>query len=111
MMERMNQKLMEFLKKINQEYSISVTAIKPFHSVWKVTTPGQTYILKKIKDNPDHFSVVAQIVNELYHQGLRQLVPIQTTRNGKLYLEWNGEYFSLSRHYAGKGHLSGSRGI
>lgn len=87
---------------MNQEYSISATAIKPFHSVWKVVTPGQTYILKKIKDTPDHFSVVAQIVNELYHQGLRQLVPIRTTRTGKLYLEWNGEYFSLSRHYTGE---------
>ncbi len=93
---------MELLQKINQDYLISATAIKPFHSVWKVITVGQTYILKKIKDIPDHFSMIARIVNELYQQGLSQLVPISLTRNGDCVLEWNGEYFCLSQCHTGE---------
>ena len=107
--------MIEFIQKINQEYSISATAMKPFHSVWKIVTPGQTYILKKIKDAPDHFSMVAQIVNELYHQGLKQVVPIRPTQSGKLYLEWGDDYFSLSQCYTGEkpsfGNLQHLRGI
>ncbi len=93
---------MELLQKISRDYSISATAIKPFHSVWKVIAPEQTYILKKIKGIPDHFSMIARIVNELYQQGLSQLVPTSLTRNGECYFQWNGENFSLSQCLAGE---------
>ncbi|HBF35754.1 MAG TPA: hypothetical protein DDW50_00350 [Firmicutes bacterium] len=93
----------QFIQKINQEYSISATTMKPYHSVWKITTTaGQTYILKKIKTAPEYFAILAQLVQELYLQGFEQLVPILPTRHGEFYIQSDNGFFSLSKCYAGE---------
>jgi CotS family spore coat protein len=94
--------LIELMRQVNQEYAISTITIKPFHSVWKLNTPGQAYILKKVKSDPTHFTQLAQIVSELYHQNFKSLTPILPTLNGKFYIEFADNLYSLSPWYPGE---------
>jgi CotS family spore coat protein len=93
---------MELMRRVNQEYLISAITIKPFHSVWKLTAPGQAYILKKVKSAPTRFAQIAQIVNELYQQNFKSLTPILPTHSRKLYIEFGDDLYSLSPWYPGE---------
>jgi CotS family spore coat protein len=103
--------LLKLLSQLNREYLIGATQITPFHSVWKLTAPGQgqgqgqgqAYILKKVKRPPAIFTQLALLINEFHRQGCNALLPILPTRNGELlYLSLDGDYFSLSPWCAGE---------
>lgn len=93
----------EILQLVKRKYSITATSVKPFHSVWKLTTAtGEAYILKKLKTNPDRFSELARIINQYHAMDFKALIPFLPTCDGEFYINSVNDFYSLSPWCAGE---------
>jgi CotS family spore coat protein len=69
-------------KIIYREYGISVVRLQPFHSLWKLTGPQGTFLLKEMPCPTERIIWLQQQLQLLHDAGFTGLVPFMPTLNG-----------------------------
>jgi CotS family spore coat protein len=71
-----------FLKAIKNEYGIYASRLQPFHSLWKLTSPQGTFLLKKTARPMEDLFWLHRQLHELIRIGFTGIVPLLASRNG-----------------------------
>jgi CotS family spore coat protein len=86
----------ELLKIINREYGINADRLQPFHSLWKLTSPQGTFLLKKMHCSAERVAWLQQLLQQLDHAGFTGLVPLVATNNGSPAINHQGKTFVIT---------------
>ncbi|MGE5583677.1 MAG: phosphotransferase [Bacillota bacterium] len=77
----------ELLRLINREYGITVTAVKPVNSIWRLDTLNKSYLLKRVRSSPQRITQLAALILQLQKAGFQGLTPVLLTKTGSACLK------------------------
>jgi CotS family spore coat protein len=86
----------ELLKIINREYGFNVKRLQPFHSLWKITSPQGTFLLKPMHCAAARITWLQQQLQQLRQAGFTGLVPLVATRNDSPAISHRGRTFVIT---------------
>jgi CotS family spore coat protein len=86
----------ELLKIINREYGINANRLQPFHSLWKLTAPQGTFLLKKMHCSAKRITWLQQQLQQLTYAGFTGLVSLVAAANGSPSINYQGKTFVIT---------------
>lgn len=95
----------QLLAAVNRAYGLNADQIKPFHSVWRITSPKGIFILKRMNCSPERLYWLQQQLCELMAAGFYGLVPFLTTGNGQPFIELKNQQFIVTPWQSGNNPL------
>ncbi|HEY8464301.1 MAG TPA: phosphotransferase [Bacillota bacterium] len=94
--------MMEQLKAaVNSEYGLTVSAIKPFHGVWRLISAQGVFCLKRMRCDSQQLISIHRQICQIAGSGFRGLLPFLTARDGRPFMIFRQQHFTVSPWLSG----------